>query len=220
MAERPSTSTATSSASGSSAAAKRRKRKAKKETAMKDIEKSQSATNQPREQKSGCTVQTSMCIAGSETQRASETTRSDDTVQGGLSNDVTSASQTSFDDELEWCIAQLEMGLLRKDASKAQRQENERSIKTLRSSKAPMPRKRQLMRHLFGDYRAKMSAQPLKQRVPEIVPIAKETSDATGRFYRQSAAHSQGVDPAPKQGVDAGLSEAEGTDFRFDFDVS
>ncbi len=214
MAERPSTSTGTSSASGSSAAAKRRKRKAKKETAMKDREKSQSATNQPREQKSGFTVQTSMCTEGSETHR------SDGTVQGGLCNDVMSASQTSFDDELEWCIAQLETGLLRKDTSKAQRQENERSIKTLRSSKAPMPRKRQLMRHLFGDYRAKMSAQPLKQRVSEIVPIAKETSDATGRFYRQSAAHSHGIDPAPKQGVDVGLSEAERTDFRFDFDVS
>lgn len=33
-------------------------------------------------------------------------------------------SKSTFDEELEWCIAQLQLGILRKDASKTQKQEN------------------------------------------------------------------------------------------------
>lgn len=33
------------------------------------------------------------------------------------------------------------------------------AIRTLRSEKTPLPRKRQLMRSLFGDYRAQMDAE-------------------------------------------------------------
>ena len=96
----------------------------------------------------------------------------------------------SFDEELEWCIAQLQLGLLRKDASKTQKQENERHIKTL-NSKAPPPRKRQLMRNLFGDYRAKMKKEPLSHgsQKPEISSVEKETLEATGKFYKESVSH-------------------------------
>ena len=102
-------------------------------------------------------------------------------------------SKSTFDEELEWCIAQLQLGILRKDASKTQKQENERHVRTLSSSKAPLPRKRQLMRSLFGDYRAKMKKQPLPQSLvkPQISSVEKETFEATGKFYKESASHNQ-----------------------------
>ena len=64
-------------------------------------------------------------------------------MKSGLSQ-VSNLSECSFtfEEQVEWCIGQLELGLLRPDASKAQKDSNEKNIKTLRSLKVPVPRKR------------------------------------------------------------------------------
>ncbi|KAF4087579.1 hypothetical protein AMELA_G00072170 [Ameiurus melas] len=58
--------------------------------------------------------------------------------------------------ELDWCIEQLELGLMTQKSSTKQREEASRALKTLRSAKAPMVKKRQVMRAVSGDYRKKM----------------------------------------------------------------
>ena len=110
-------------------------------------------------------------------------------VSGGHLN----TSVSSFERELEWCIAQLEIGLSRSGASKTQKQENERFIRSLRSEKTPLPRKRQLMKNLFGDYRTRMMQEPLPKHYkpplpPSISVVAdKSTLDSTGQFFKKSA---------------------------------
>lgn len=42
-------------------------------------------------------------------------------------------------------------------------EEASRALKTLRSSKAPLPKKRQVMRAMTGDYRKKMEEEKKKQ---------------------------------------------------------
>ena len=103
-------------------------------------------------------------------------------------------NHSTFEQELNWCIGQLELGLLRPNATKRQKEDNERHIKILSSSKTHLPRKRQIMKNLFGDYRAKMKTQPLPDRFqsvrkPEISSVEKKTMEATGVFYKLSQAH-------------------------------
>ena len=104
--------------------------------------------------------------------------------------------ESSFELELEWCIAQLVIGSQRADASKAQRQENEKLVRVLRSEKTPLPRKRQLMRNLFGDYRSRMKKEPLPDRLkarsaPSISSIESKVSDSRGRFFKKSSLQQQ-----------------------------
>lgn len=61
--------------------------------------------------------------------------------------------------ELAWCVEQLELGLKMQRPSPKQKEQAAAAIRTLRSEKTPLPRKRQLMRSMFGDYRALMEAQ-------------------------------------------------------------
>lgn len=61
--------------------------------------------------------------------------------------------------ELAWCVEQLELGLKRQKPTPKQKEQAVGAIRTLRSEKTPLPRKRQLMRSLFGDYRAQMDAE-------------------------------------------------------------
>ncbi|NXE16109.1 CH033 protein, partial [Lophotis ruficrista] len=58
--------------------------------------------------------------------------------------------------EVEWCVEQLELGLKTQKPTPKQAEEALRAIRTLRSDKAPLVKKRQLMRTMFGDYRKKM----------------------------------------------------------------
>ncbi|KAG8515440.1 UPF0488 protein C8orf33 [Galemys pyrenaicus] len=61
--------------------------------------------------------------------------------------------------ELTWCVEQLELGLKMQKPSPKQKEQALGAIRTLCSGKTPLPRKRQLMRSLFGDYRARMEAE-------------------------------------------------------------
>ncbi|XP_027953156.1 UPF0488 protein C8orf33 homolog, partial [Eumetopias jubatus] len=61
--------------------------------------------------------------------------------------------------ELAWCVEQLELGLKMQRPSPKQKEQAIGAIRTLRSERTPLPRKRQLMHSLFGDYRAQMEAE-------------------------------------------------------------
>lgn len=109
----------------------------------------------------------------------------------------------TFEEQVEWCIGQLELGLLRHDASKTQKDSNERNIKTLRSVKVPVPRKRQLMRSLFGDYRSKMVVSPLSEvrgcsaaKQPHVSVVEKEVAESCGKFFNYKHSYSMSAEEA------------------------
>ena len=100
----------------------------------------------------------------------------------------------TFEEQVEWCIGQLELGLHRRDATKAQKDSNEKNIRTLRSLKVPMPRKRQLMRSLFGDYRSKMMATPLSEastraKEPCMKVVERDIAEGCGKFFKYKHSH-------------------------------
>ncbi|XP_039630519.1 UPF0488 protein C8orf33 homolog [Polypterus senegalus] len=65
--------------------------------------------------------------------------------------------------ELDWCIEQLELGLKTQKSTAKQVEEATRALKTLHSNKAPLVKKRQVMRNMLGDYRKKMDDERQKQ---------------------------------------------------------
>ncbi|XP_075575091.1 UPF0488 protein C8orf33 homolog isoform X2 [Pelecanus crispus] len=65
--------------------------------------------------------------------------------------------------EVDWCMEQLELGLKTQKSTPKQVEEALRAIKTLRNDKAPLVKKRQLMRSMFGDYRKKMEEERCKE---------------------------------------------------------
>uniref|UniRef100_A0A6I8NJ65 Uncharacterized protein n=1 Tax=Ornithorhynchus anatinus TaxID=9258 RepID=A0A6I8NJ65_ORNAN len=65
--------------------------------------------------------------------------------------------------EVDWCVEQLELGLRNQKSTPKQTEDARRALHILRSDKAVLARKRQLMRSLFGDYRAKMEAERRRQ---------------------------------------------------------
>ncbi|KAM6121613.1 UPF0488 protein C8orf33 homolog isoform 2-T2 [Phoenicopterus ruber ruber] len=77
--------------------------------------------------------------------------------------DETSQSDDQLWKEVDWCVEQLELGLKTQKSTPKQVEEALRAIKTLRNDKAPLVKKRQLMRAMFGDYRKKMEEERCKE---------------------------------------------------------
>lgn len=127
-------------------------------------------------------------------------------------------SASTFEEELQWCVWQLELGVTRLDASKAQKQENERHLRTLNSPKAPLVKKRQLMRSLFGDYRSKMKRQPLPfvEKEPKIVAVERSAAASSASYFRKAASH-KSLSSANSSTQDAGAMT--GAAFCFNFDI-
>ncbi|NWY05943.1 CH033 protein, partial [Nothoprocta ornata] len=71
-------------------------------------------------------------------------------------DETSQQSEDQLQKEVDWCVEQLELGLKTQKPSPKQAEEALRAIKTLRSDKAPLVKKRQVMRTLFGDYRKRM----------------------------------------------------------------
>lgn len=127
----------------------------------------------------------------------------------------------TFEEQVEWCIGQLELGLHRRDATKAQKDSNEKNIRTLRSLKVPLPRKRQLMRNLFGDYRSKMVTTPLPEagaqaKEPGVTAVEREVAEDCGRFFKHKHSHTALTNAA--EGLNSCYEEQE--PFRFDFVIN
>ncbi|KAM9305485.1 UPF0488 protein C8orf33 homolog [Gastrophryne carolinensis] len=73
------------------------------------------------------------------------------------------APKGTFQDELDWCIQQLETGLLRRNPTQQQVSDTQRILRVLRSRKAPFVKKRQMMNQVFGNYRLKMAEERKQQ---------------------------------------------------------
>ena len=126
----------------------------------------------------------------------------------------------TFEEQVEWCIRQLELGLHRRDATKAQKDSNDKNIRTLRSLKVPVPRKRQLMRSLFGDYRSKMVATPLPEaraKEPCMNAVEREVAEDCGKFFKYKHSHST-ILLSGGEGHNGHSEEQE--PFRFDFVIN
>lgn len=111
--------------------------------------------------------------------------RACDGTSGDPCTSSPSTSTSSLDQELSWCVSQLELGLQRKGVSKDQKEHSTLLIRRLQSEKTPLPKKRALMRATFGDYRAKMRESPLPQlQAPQFVPSQQRGAGSGGRVYR------------------------------------
>ena len=102
------------------------------------------------------------------------------------------STKSTLEEELEWCISQLENGILKPDASKGQKQEKQKFLKLLQSEKTLLPRKRQVMKNLFGDYRSKMKKDPgfRSMSVSTVIKCAEnEKCQMQGKFFRKSVKH-------------------------------
>lgn len=77
--------------------------------------------------------------------------------------DTELSAEEQLNRQLDWCIEQLELGMRSQKATPKQKEEASRALKTLRSSKAPLAKKRQVMRAMTGDYRKKIEEEKNKQ---------------------------------------------------------
>ncbi|NXU61843.1 CH033 protein, partial [Horornis vulcanius] len=110
--------------------------------------------------------------------------------------------------EVDWCVNQLELGLKTQKPTPKQAEEALRAIKTLRSDKAPLVKKRQLMRAMFGDYRKKMQEE-LSRELKLMETAAKSASivelkgsKKNGQFIRKclgACRKSQGSAESPSE---------------------
>nr|XP_035961806.1 UPF0488 protein C8orf33 homolog isoform X1 [Halichoerus grypus] len=116
--------------------------------------------------------------------------------------------------ELAWCVEQLELGLKMRRPSPKQKEQAIGAIRTLRSERTPLPRKRQLMHSLFGDYRAQMEAERCEAlrvlrtaaRTAQLQPVGEATRKKSGRVCR------------PRQaGVAKATLDTPDEEFRFNF---
>ncbi|XP_072536271.1 UPF0488 protein C8orf33 homolog [Salminus brasiliensis] len=153
---------------------------------------------------------------------------------------VAMPSEEQLNRELDWCIEQLELGLKTQKSSARQREEASHALKTLRSSKAPVVKKRQVMRAVSGDYRKKMEEEKNRQfkLIQSAMTSARVTavSEPSRRpvFHRRAETKTHTTPSTDKPQDTHGLShaaeQADGhleqfvfrpsqEEFRFNFDV-
>ncbi|KAL8569743.1 hypothetical protein ACOMHN_007266 [Nucella lapillus] len=90
--------------------------------------------------------------------------------------------------EVDWCVTRLEEKLVAMDPYSRPAQEAAKVHRILKSSKAPVIKKRQAMRNMFGDYRAKMKAMEKKSlaamKKSKLVAVTEPPGQS--RFLRRS----------------------------------
>ena len=92
-------------------------------------------------------------------------------------------TEDKFEDELEWCISQLFLGLIRGRPNSEQVKESKRVINKLQGKKLSYVSKRQLMSVIFGDYRKLMKEHSLQELRQE---LSKHNLDAISEQYNVS----------------------------------
>lgn len=98
------------------------------------------------------------------TEQKKDQTSSPSIIEGAhQENGIELSAEQQLKRELDWCIEQLELGMTTQKCTAKQKEEASRALKTLRSSKAPLAKKRQVMRSMSGDYRKKMEEEKDKQ---------------------------------------------------------
>ncbi|NWV67928.1 CH033 protein, partial [Malurus elegans] len=135
--------------------------------------------------------------------------------------------------EVDWCVSQLELGLKTQKPTPKQAEEALRAIRTLRSDKAPLVKKRQLMRAMFGDYRKKMQEELCRElklmetaaKSARIVEVEGSIRKKNGQFIRKclgACRKSQGSAESPSEShrtLNTGLFNftSPQEEFRFNF---
>ncbi|XP_066297393.1 UPF0488 protein C8orf33 homolog [Branchiostoma lanceolatum] len=114
------------------------------------------------------------------------------TTSGAQDEDVEEESPVArFERELAWCVDQLEAGLQNMKPDDKQMRDTMKILHTLKSPKASMPKKRQMMWAVFGDYRKKILEEERKSKQAfkrmKLEPATQQTD--SGRFFRKSTAN-------------------------------
>ncbi|XP_057891907.1 uncharacterized protein LOC131090507 isoform X2 [Melospiza georgiana] len=100
-------------------------------------------------------------------------------------DEKTSQSDEQLWKEVDWCVNQLELGLKTQKPTPKQAEEALRAIRTLRSDKAPLVKKRQLMRAMFGDYRKKMQEELCRElKLMETAAKSARIMDLRGSSHK------------------------------------
>ena len=130
--------------------------------------------------------------------------------------------ESSLEEEIEWCVIQLKLDLLRKVETK-HKEQNQKNIKTLQSDKMPLAKKRQLMRSLFGNYRLKMKRQTTSTLLESSKVVAKDTKveavkpeviETRGTFFGKKSEHKKSENSLCNS---VGKDSSEG--FKFNFSI-
>lgn len=115
--------------------------------------------------------------------------------------------------ELAWCVEQLELGLKTQKPTPKQKEQAVGAIRTLRSEKTPLPRKRQLMRSLFGDYRAQMDAEWQEA----LRALKAATQSAQVQLVGEAARKKSGRICRPRPAGTKATQDITDEEFRFNF---
>lgn len=121
--------------------------------------------------------------------------------------------------EVDWCIEQLELGLKRQKSTQKQAEEVLRAVKILRSEKAALVKKRQIMRSMLGDYRKKMEEESRKQmrllqaatKAARVAEVRQEDQKSSSHVYRKCAKTAQ-KDPATVGSQDYSVTQGCSTE--------
>ncbi|NXG65643.1 CH033 protein, partial [Hemiprocne comata] len=148
---------------------KKKKKKKKQKTSVSKKEEETEVNRKAKAEENGC--------QNKDTSHQDEITQSDDQLWK----------------EVDWCVKQLELGLKTQKPTPRQVEEALCAIKTLRSAKAPLVKKRQLMRAMFGDYRKKIEEEQRKElklmeialKSARIVEVKGNIRNKNCRFIRK-----------------------------------
>lgn len=70
-------------------------------------------------------------------------------------------TEVTFEEEIEWCVGQLVVGLLNCNPNSEQIKDSKKVIDKLQGNKLSYVSKRHLMSVVFGDYRKRMKETPI-----------------------------------------------------------
>lgn len=87
-------------------------------------------------------------------------------------------SQLNTEKEILWCIDKLEMYLSIPKLPHKSEKDYVYSLKVLKSNKAPLAKKRQVMRLTCGDYRKLMAEEVKRSNINKIVPVIADCSSS------------------------------------------
>ncbi|XP_046387954.1 UPF0488 protein CG14286 [Ischnura elegans] len=106
-----------------------------------------------------------------------------------LSNESVLDPFENFEIELLWCIQQLQSSISSRKMNPRAVEDSMKALNTLKSNKAPLIKKRQIMRTLFGDYRAKMAEEEKKlYKANSNLKFAAPNGENKSKFIKKSSA--------------------------------
>lgn len=122
------------------------------------------------------------------------------------------SQEDKFQAELCWCLEQLDISLQSGKLSEKQSKDVARTIKSLNNPKAPLVKKRQLMRTSLGDYRSKMQQEEKSYKYETSLKSCAHQLPKKTIFLKRKLqeAEKQEQEKQPQQG---------GTPFRFNFEL-